>query len=120
MRHIAIKTLLLLLVGFISEATWSAQVIEPLKEALQLHEAGKIKEAIALYDRFIKTHPKRIEGYFNRGNAYYDLGQNERAVKDYSEVIRMSPKDSEAYFNRGNAYRRLKQDRALPKNCPTL
>src|SRR3990170_9168344 len=98
-----IKALVLILAVFISETSWSGQVIEPLKEALQLHEAGKIKEAIALYDRFIKTHPKRIEGYFNRGNAYYDLGQNERAVRDYSEVIRLSPKDSEAYFNRGNA-----------------
>ena len=104
MRHTGIKVFVLLLAGFISETTWSAQVIEPLKEALQLHETGKIKEAIVLYDRFIKTHPKRIEGYFNRGNAYYDLGQNQRAVNDYSEVIRLSPKDSEAYFNRGNAY----------------
>jgi len=87
MRHIGIKVVVLLLAGFISEGTWSAQIIEPLKEALQLHETGKIKEAIVLYDRFIKSHPKRVEGYFNRGNAYYDLGQNQRAVKDYSEVI---------------------------------
>src|SRR6476659_2743459 len=87
-----------------------AGIEEPLKPALELHEAGKVKEAIALYDKFIKANPKNAEGYFNRGNAYYDLGQNDLAVRDYSEVIKLNPKDSEAYYNRGNAYRHLKKD----------
>jgi tetratricopeptide (TPR) repeat protein len=112
MRYSGIEPFLALLVVLIAVPSWSGQIIEPLKEALELHEAGKIKEAIALYDRFIKTHPKRAEGYFNRGNAYYDLGQNQHAVKDYSEAIRLGPKDGEAYLSRGNAYRRLKQDQA--------
>jgi len=55
---------------------------EPLKTALELHESGKIKEAIAEYDKVIKANPKMAEAYFNRGNAYFDLGQNQQAVKD--------------------------------------
>ena len=90
---------------------WTAELREPLKEALDLHEAGKFKEAIAAYDKAIKANPNLAEAYFNRGNAHYDLGQNQQALKDYSEAIRLNPQDSEAYFNRANVYRRLKQDK---------
>ncbi len=70
----------------------SAQVEEPLKAALELHESGKIKEALVEYDKVIKAHPKLAEAYFNRGNAYFDLGQNKQAIKDYSEAMRLNPK----------------------------
>src|SRR5690349_21528909 len=90
----------------------AAQVEEPLKAALELHEAGKIKEALAEYDKVIKANPKLKEAYFNRGNAYFDLGQDRQAINDYSQAIRLNPKDTEAYYNRANAYRRLKQDGA--------
>ena len=109
----------------------SAQTDEPLKAALELHDAGKVREALAEYDKVIKSHPKLAEAYFNRGNAYYDLGQNQQAIKDYNEAIRLNPKDAEAYFNRGNSYRRLKQVEpalkdytaaieAQPGRCPQL
>src|SRR3989337_2765072 len=99
-----IKALVLILAVFISETSWSGQVIEPLKEALQLHETGKIKEAIVHYDRFIKTHPKRIEGYFNRGNAYRRLKQERAALDDYSAAIKLNPQDGRAYINRGSIH----------------
>jgi len=88
----------------------AGQADDPLKAALDLHDAGKVKEALAEYDKVIKAHPKLAEAYFNRGNAHYDLGQNQQALKDYSEAIRLNPKDGEAYFNRANVYRRLKQN----------
>ncbi|HYA29766.1 MAG TPA: tetratricopeptide repeat protein, partial [Acidobacteriota bacterium] len=91
-------------------AAWPAQPEDPLKTALELHDAGKLKEALVEYDKVIKANPKLAEAYFNRGNAYFDLGQYQQAIKDYSEELRLNPKDSEAYFNRANARRRLKQD----------
>ncbi len=91
---------------------WAGQADDPLKAALELHDSGKVKEAIQEYDKVIKAQPKLAEAYFNRGNAYYDLGQHQQAIKDFGQVIRLNPKDAEAYYNRGNAYRRLKQDPA--------
>ena len=75
------------LAACIAAQAWSAQVEEPLKTALELHESGKLKEAIAVYDKVIKSHPKLAEAYFNRGNAYYDLGENQQAVRDYGQAI---------------------------------
>ncbi|HSC44041.1 MAG TPA: tetratricopeptide repeat protein, partial [Candidatus Binatia bacterium] len=94
-------------IGLFPRISGAAGIEEPLKAALELHESGQIKEAITEYDKVIKAHPKLAEAYFNRGNAYYDLGANPQAIKDYTEAIRLNPKDAEAYYNRGNAHRRL-------------
>src|ERR1051325_974940 len=80
-------------IGFFPAINGAAGIEEPLKTALELHESGKIKESITEYDKVIKAHPKLAEAYFNRGNAYYDLGSNQPAIKDYSEAIRLNPKD---------------------------
>ncbi len=103
----------------VSAPVWPAQIDEPLKAALELHDAGKVREALTEYDKVIKAHPKLAEAYFNRGNAYYDLGQNQQAIKDYSEAIRLNPKDAEGYYNRANSYRRLKQVDAALKDYTT-
>src|SRR5262245_48588434 len=105
-----VLVLALAAIAFFPGIGGAAGIEEPLKAALELHEAGKLKEAVAEYDKVIKTHPKLAEAYFNRGNAYYDLGANQEAIKDYTEALRLNPKDAEAYYNRGNAHRRLKQD----------
>ena len=64
------------------------------------------------YDRALKANPKLADAYFNRGNAYYDLGQNDQAIKDCAK--RSYPFESRRTRrrtnNRGNAYRRLKRD----------
>ena len=95
----------LVIVGFLlgltidGQSARAGQADDPLKTALELHDGGKVKEAIVEYDKVIKANPKLAEAYFNRGNAHFDLGQNQQAVRDYSEAIRLNPKDAEAYFN---------------------
>lgn len=41
---------------------------------------------------------------FNRGNAYFDLGDYPHAIADYTEVIRLNPRFANAYANRALAY----------------
>ena len=68
-----LKILLIAVTAIFSAAhipIWAAGVQEPLKVALELHEAGKLAEAVTEYDKVIKAHPKMAEAYFNRGNAY--------------------------------------------------
>ncbi len=45
--------------------------------------------------------------YYNRGIAYYDLGEFARAIEDYDEALRLDPDDGDSYNNRGNAYYKL-------------
>src|SRR5918994_763787 len=110
-----LKILIVVVAAIFSAApapVWGAGVQEPLNLALELHEAGKLAEAVTEYDKVIKAHPKLAEAYFNRGNAYYDLRLDQQAIKDYSQAIRLNPKDAEAYYNRANAHRRLKMQQA--------
>jgi tetratricopeptide (TPR) repeat protein len=72
-------------------------------EALKLHRAGKLKEAVAAYDKAIKADPRRAEAFVGRGEAYAKLGQPERAIKDQDEAIKLNPKLAEAYYIRGSA-----------------
>ena len=38
--------------------------------------------------------------YYNRGLAYYNLGEHRRAIEDYDQAARLDPGDADAYNNR--------------------
>ena len=42
--------------------------------------------------------------YYNRANAFYNLGYHVRAIQDYAEALRFGPDNADAHYNRGNAY----------------
>ena len=45
-----------------------------------------------------------LDGYYNRGKAYYNLGEYEKAIADFTQAINMNPDFAEAYQSRGIAY----------------
>lgn len=52
--------------------------------------------------------------YYNRGNAYYELGENGKAMADYDRAIELHPRLHYAYNNRGLLYfREGAYDRAI-------
>ncbi|PIP40661.1 MAG: peptidoglycan-binding protein, partial [Desulfobacterales bacterium CG23_combo_of_CG06-09_8_20_14_all_51_8] len=65
---------------------------------------GKILEAIQLYNKAINLTPDYHLPYYNRGNAYAELGQLQLAIEDFNKTISLQPDVAEAYFNRGNIY----------------
>ncbi len=42
--------------------------------------------------------------YYNRGNAYYALGERRRAIENFDQALRINQGDTSAYYNRGLAY----------------
>src|ERR1700759_3870615 len=42
--------------------------------------------------------------YYDRGNAYYNIGDIDQAITDYTSAIRLNPQYVSALSNRGNAY----------------
>lgn len=70
-----------------------------------LHELdGKGEGAVADYSAAIKLRPANPLGYFNRGNAYTELGQLDLAIADYTEAIKLDPKEPDFFNNRGRAH----------------
>jgi tetratricopeptide (TPR) repeat protein len=64
----------------------------------------RYREAIETYNVLLELKPDYAEGYVNRGNAHFALGEAEKALADYSKAIALRPDFAEAYNNRGNAY----------------
>ena len=47
------------------------------------------EKAIEYLDKAIKLEPDADGAYYNRGLAYYNLGQHQRAIEDYNKAIRL-------------------------------
>lgn len=80
---------------------------EYLKEASQLENRGKLKEAIVLLNEAIDKNPKYLPAYINRGVDQSMLGNYILAIRDYSTVIELSPGNVLALVNRGRNETRI-------------
>lgn len=95
--------------------------IEPNKmyqnKAEQLNNKGydcwvnsDYEKAIEYYDRAITLESHGIDNievwFFNRGKAYYDLGNYEKAIEDFTQAIAYTPK-RKYYAERGLAYEKM-------------
>jgi uncharacterized membrane protein YhaH (DUF805 family)/regulator of sirC expression with transglutaminase-like and TPR domain len=67
-------------------------------------EGGK---AIADYNSAIELAPDSADTYYNRGDAYDEIGEYGKAIADYSKAIELDPNHASAYYNRGCAYGEL-------------
>ncbi len=74
--------------------------------------------AISSYTQAIKLNPEVEAPYYQRANAYFQIGNYKAAIKDYTEVInintgRLDSSDA-AYLNRARAYEKLgKKQKAI-------
>ena len=72
------------------------------------HEAGRYDQAVDDYTRCIEegdlTQYNLAAVYFNRANAYSDLGELDLAIQDYDEAIRLDPEGAGLFLNRGLVY----------------
>ena len=69
------------------------------------------QKAIDNYTKAIELNPKDAAAYYNRGRAYYNLGQYQKAIDDYTKAIELDPNCMEAYYSRGCAYDSLEEYR---------
>ena len=77
----------------------------------QLECKKDFQAAISSYTQAIKLNPKVEAPYYQRANAYFQIGNYKAAVKDYTEVINKNTARSYwsgfAYRNRARTYEKL-------------
>jgi len=72
-------------------------------EALSMHRAGNLKEAVRLYSKAIENDNRFVMAYQMRAAAWQKMQQFQKAIADYSMVIELGEPYFQAvgYFNRG-------------------
>ncbi|MCX8161204.1 MAG: tetratricopeptide repeat protein, partial [Candidatus Saccharicenans sp.] len=81
-------------------------------KAIALRRAGRVDEAIELYQKILADRPGQVRVLYNLGIAFGRLNRLAEAERIYLEVIRARPDFIEAHNNLGEIY--LRQDR-LPE-----
>ena len=61
------------------------------------------------FDQAIQAEPNNPDSYFNRGHAYYRIGQHQLAIEDFSRAIELDPNNARVYNSRGSSYQHLGQ-----------
>jgi tetratricopeptide (TPR) repeat protein len=62
-----------------------------------------------LWDDTVKKSPHKARPRYNRGNAYYYLGEYALALADYNRAIGKGSRQKVMYENRALAYYQLKE-----------
>ena len=68
-------------------------------QANRFYEEGKYAEAAAAYGQLLQAGNTSAAIYFNRGNAYFKLGQLGRAILSYRQAERLAPRDPDLRAN---------------------
>jgi len=53
--------------------------------------SGDLEKNINDFTKAIQLDPDDAEAYFNRGSAYYDLGNLKQAIQDYERYLELAP-----------------------------
>jgi Tfp pilus assembly protein PilF len=76
-----------------------------LREALEYHRAGRLKDAVEIYTEVLEKNPSVVEALDWRAMAYTDLNELDAALADLNKAIQLAPNYADAYNNRGEVYR---------------
>ena len=60
--------------------------------------------SITNHNKVIELAPDSADAYYNRGDAYDEMGEYGKAIADYNKAIELDPNHALAYYNRGCAY----------------
>jgi Flp pilus assembly protein TadD len=81
---------------------------------LQHHTAGRMREAVEAYRRYLATDPQNADVLYNLGLALQNLSQFDEAIVCYTQAINLRPAFPSPYFNRGNIFAALgRQEEAI-------
>lgn len=69
---------------------------ELLAQAKSLHTAGRLAEAVALYEQVVAVEPSHQEAHYLLGLSRFGLNQLPAAAIDFEQAVRLSPQHAEA------------------------
>ena len=84
------------------------------QRALARVAVGQYRRAVADFESAIRSNPRKVAVYNDRGNVFQKLGLTDRAIADFNNVIAGGVRHPGVYTNRGLAwYHKRDYERAL-------
>jgi len=77
---------------------------QQMKQALKLHEAGKLEEAVAGYQQVLSQEKDHVAALFNLGLIAQQKGEFAEAVDLFSVALSFAPEDPGILLERGYSY----------------
>lgn len=88
-----------------------ADALAALSErALALQQAGRLAEALEVFDHALALAPDRAETIFDRGVVLHDLMRHEEALASYRRVLAIAPRFELAHYACGMALADMNRD----------
>ncbi len=78
----------------------ASQVVSLHGSAWRQNSAAELQKAIANYDNCLKINARCAQAFYNRGFAYYCLGQFDQAFLDFEKAQNLLPMLEAANFNK--------------------
>jgi tetratricopeptide (TPR) repeat protein len=77
---------------------------------LTIAQIGIWRTSVDLWTAVIKKEPNRVPlAYYNRGQAFMNLGEFDKAIEDYSTAAKLNSSYYQAFYNRGVAFEKIGQ-----------
>lgn len=87
---------------------------DALSLAVQLHQAGRLDEADAVYQRILEAEPEQPDALHFRGVLHHQMGRSEEAIALIERAVALVPDHAGAHNNLGNVLmERGRRDEAL-------
>jgi len=83
------------------------EIQQTFTQALQLHQAGRLGEAEALYRRVLESHPGHAGAVHYLGVIAHQTGRRELAIDLLRQATALEPDEAAAHSNLGEALRAL-------------
>lgn len=82
---------------------------DPLAAAVQHHQAGRAKEAEALYRQVLAAEPDHLAAGVNLGHLLLAAGRPDEAIACFDRVLGLAPAQPDALYGRGAAHAALER-----------
>ncbi len=85
--------------------------------ANELEDAGKFKEALAVCDKLVESHPDSSVFFCMRGNMQIHLKHYNKAVADFTKSLELDPNHVASYIGRSCCYLELRKFDKAVSDC---
>lgn len=77
------------------------------QRGMQAYNAGRLDEALGLFQQTTAADPKNIDAYYNLGAIYFKQKRYSDALATFNKLLQIAPSDQSARFHVGSSYEKM-------------